>query len=183
MRVIRHDRGPRQATGPSSIAGRASSAADDYFVTDFVAWNVAFDSVVLVHAPVFNKTLSVVVTEWPTPTPAVYLETSSNVAGLTPTLLFKVSVFAVVDVLPLFHLIVPELLAPLLDKKAEWLRARQRLFRHSQHPSRDARRREAATCPQPRFSSLQRRMESSWLTSSSWIYLASGSTRPCRSTS
>jgi hypothetical protein len=35
--------------------------SDDYFVTDFVAWNVAFDKVVLRHAPVFNVTLIVVV--------------------------------------------------------------------------------------------------------------------------
>ena len=41
---------------------RVTSDADDYFVTDFVAWKVAFDNVVVVHAPVFNVTLRVVVT-------------------------------------------------------------------------------------------------------------------------
>ena len=34
---------------------------DDYFVTDFVAWNVAFESDVEMHAPLFNTTLMVVV--------------------------------------------------------------------------------------------------------------------------
>ena len=34
---------------------------DGYFVTDFVAWNVAFDRLVFRHAPVFNTTLMVVV--------------------------------------------------------------------------------------------------------------------------
>ena len=37
------------------------SESDDYFVVDLVAWNVAFDRVAVRHAPLFNKTLMIVV--------------------------------------------------------------------------------------------------------------------------
>jgi hypothetical protein len=83
-----------------------------------VAWNVALFNGCFVQASLFNVTLIVDVVVCPTPTPAVNFETSWNVAGLTPTLLFSVSVFAVVDVFPLFHLIVPVLFEPLLD---DWI--------------------------------------------------------------
>jgi hypothetical protein len=89
--------------------------ADDYFVVDLVAWNFALAKEAETQAFLFNVTLIVDVVVCPTPTPAVNFETSWKVAGLTPTLLFSVNVFAVVDVAPLFHLIVPVLLEPVLD--------------------------------------------------------------------
>ena len=80
-----------------------------------MAWNFALFNEVEMQASLFKVTLIVDVVVCPTPTPAVNFETSWNVAGLTPTLLFSVSVLAVVDVFPLFHLIVPVLFEPLLD--------------------------------------------------------------------
>jgi hypothetical protein len=80
-----------------------------------VAWNFALDNVAFVQAFLFKVTLIVDVVVCPAPTPAVNFVTSWNVAGLTPTLLFSVSVLAVVDVFLLFQMILPVLFEPLLD--------------------------------------------------------------------
>ena len=53
--------GPRLVTGPRWLTRSTSLQSDDYFVTDFVAWNVAFDRLAVTHAPLFNSTLMVVV--------------------------------------------------------------------------------------------------------------------------
>ena len=80
-----------------------------------MAWNFALDKLVFVQAFLFKVTLIVDVVVCPAPIPAVNFVTSWNVAGLTPTLLFRVNVLAVVDVFLLFQMILPVLFAPLLD--------------------------------------------------------------------
>jgi len=55
---------PLQPVGAPSDVGApmdcvSLSESDGYVVVDLVAWNVAFDSVVFRHAPVFNTTLMV----------------------------------------------------------------------------------------------------------------------------